>query len=328
MGVKVKYIATALGSKLIDNEYYINHFDEKGKDIRNFLKAVGRDVHCIAKKHENSLTLASKAVDKLLKESNLKGNEIDLIIFASQLPEYTVPTQSCLIHKHIKGKLEATIFDINANCLGTLNALDIGNRYLQGKDWYKKALIIGSDLFSAHCKEDCEHTYPLFTDGACAILIEKTEESDESGMIGTSHRTNSFQAGTVVFPECGLSSIDSYSGSSTKVSWSNPDIEEVPDLVSEALNDILNRHGYTIDNIDWVCGTQLSLSLLNDGVKACGIDEEKIIYIGDKYGYTGTSAPFIALHDGIKENKIKPGDIVMLWTMGIGYSIGVSLFKY
>lgn len=328
MGVKIKHITTALGSKKINNDYYIDKFNKQGKNIEKLLKAVGRDIHCIAEKHENSLTLASKAVDKLLEECKISGDEIDLIIFASQLPEYLVPTQSSLIHKHIKGKLEATIFDMNANCLGTINALDVGNRYLQGKDGYEKALIIGSDLFSAHCKEDCEYTYPLFTDGACAILLEKTEELDESGIIGTAHRTNSLQAGAVIFPECGLSSIDKYIGSSTKVSWLNPDIKEVPDLVSEALNDILKKHKYTINDIDWVCGTQLSLSLLNNGVKACGIDENKIIYVGDKYGYTGTSAPLVALHDGIKDGKIKSGDIVMLWTMGIGYSIGVSLFKY
>lgn len=328
MGVKITNITTELGSNVLDNNYYIEHFDKQGKDIRRFLQAVGRDKHCIANEHENSLILASRAVDKLLKQSNVKGNEIDLIIFASQLPEYTIPSQSCLIHKHIKGKLEATVFDLNANCVGTINALDVANRYLQGKDVYEKALVIGCDLFNKHCQKDDEYTYPLFTDGACAILMEKTDDENTEGIIGTSHRTNCIQAGAVLFPECGLSSIDEHVGEATKISWLNPNVKEVPSLVAESLNDILKKHNYSINDIDWVCGTQLSLSLLTNGIEACGISKEKMIYVGDKYGYTGTSSPLVALHDGIKEKKIKHGDIVMLWSMGIGYSIGVLLLKY
>lgn len=320
-------MATAMGSQVLTNEYYIEHFKQYGKNIEGLLKAVGRDKHCIAKDaSENSLTLGAKAADKLLAKLNLTGADIDLIIFATQLPEYTIPAMSCRIHSHIKGKKEATVFDLNTNCLGMINAMDVAKRYLADKDLYKNALIVGADQLSKHCQKDNEYNYPLFGDGACAMLLE-LDDNDSAGIIGTAHRTNCTGTGYAAFPECGLSDIAYSNGSATEISWDNPDIAKVPNDVAEAVNEILTTHEIALEDITWVCPTQLSLSLLRDGTKACKISEEKIIYVGDRYGYTGNSAPLIALHDGIEEEKIKAGDLVLLWTMGIGYTVGAMLLR-
>ena len=58
------------------------------------------------------------------------------------------------------------------------------------------------------------------------------------------------------------------------------------------------------------------------------IDEDKSIYIGDKYGYTGTTSPFIVLYEAIKQGKIKRGDYIVFWTFGSGSESIVMLYKY
>ena len=326
MGIQITETAVATGSKKVANDYYINHFKKQGKDIEKLLNHVGRtERFTIGGKNETTITLAAKAVDKLLSKANLTGKDIDIIVVTSQFPEFTVPSQSVLIHKHIKGKTECMVLDMNANCLGMLNGLDILNSYLTSRADYSRAILVGADVMSKHCKDTDEYTYPLFGDGACAMLIEKTEK--EIGVIGASHRTESEEAYQCLFPECGLSTIAKHIGDANKMSWLPPNAEPMPYSAREALEDILAQHSYKLSDIDWLCGSQYTLPMLKKSSELCEIPWEKTIYVGDKYGYTGTSSPFISFHEGRKDGRIKTGDLVLFWTVGIGYSVCAMLFK-
>lgn len=327
MGIKITNSSVVTGSKKLSNDFYFKHFDKQGKDIRGLLKSIGRkDRFVVGNLNETTLTLASRAVDKVLLDSNLTGADIDIIIVSSQFPEYTVPAQSTLIHSHIKGKSAAMVLDINTNCLGMLNGLDIVHRMLSTKEAYTRAILVGSDVMSRNCKKDDEYTYPVFGDSACAILIEKSA-SEEVGVIGTSYRTESQEANMCLYPECGFREIDKYLGASTKLSWISPTTEGMPISARSALDDILRVNNVDIKDIDWLCGSQFTIKMLKTSAKLCEVPMDRVIYIGDKYGYTGTSSPFISFHEGRKQGKIKEGDLVLFWTVGVGYSVGAMLLR-
>lgn len=329
MPVCIKNSVIVTGSKLIYNDYYINYFKEKGEDIEKFLVDVlGRNTryHCDGIT-ENTLTLAAKAVDELLEKEGICGQDIDLIIFCSQYPEFTMPTQACMIHNHIKGKKDCLTLDLNANCLGMLRGLDIINRYFNDKNGdISKALLIGSDYMSVHTQEDDIVTYTSFSDGACALLLEYTNQKG-IGVIGVSNRTLSEEAYGCLFPECGISNISKYVGSSVKTSWTNPNIPPVIDSMKEALDDVLIKHNLSVDDIDWYCGSQFTIAFFNEIREKCGISKEKGIYVGDKYGYTGTSSPFFSYTEGIESGKIKKGELVFFTTVGVGHSISSMLMR-
>ena len=191
MPVRIKDSVIVTGSVMVNNDYYINHFQGEGKNIKKFLEnTLGRRIryHCDENK-ENTLTLAAKAVDILLDNQKISGEDIDFIIFSSQYPEFTVPSQACIIHNHIKGKDKCFTLDINSNCLGMLRGLDVINRYFNDKKGeIKKALLIGSDYMSIHTKDNEVVTYSSLSDGACVLLLEYTKEED-IGVIGSSNRT-------------------------------------------------------------------------------------------------------------------------------------------
>lgn len=329
MPVRIKDSVIVTGSKMIDNNYYIDQFKKKGKDIEKFLvETLGRNTryHCDINT-ENTLTLAAKAVDKLMNNNKLCGKDIDLIIFCSQFPEFTMPMQACIIHNHIKGKEECFTLDINANCLGMLRGLDVANRYLNDKNGdFSKALLIGSDYMSIHTKEENLEIYTSFADGACALLLEYTDD-DNYGVIGTASRTMSESAYYCMFPECGVSNLSNYKGNAIKTSWSNPNAEPVIYNIKAALDEVLEKHNLKVEDIDWYCGSQFSISVFNAIRENCGIPQNKGIYVGDKYGYTGTSSPFFAYTEGINNGKIKKGDLVFLTTVGTGDSISSMLVR-
>lgn len=329
MPLAIKNSVIVTGSKLIKNDYYIEHFKKVGQDVEHFLVDIlGRDERYNCENtFENTLTLGSQAVDKVLTKTRLTGNDIDLIIFCSQYPEFTVPSQSCIIHNHINGKDKCVTLDINSNCLGMIRGLDVINRYFNDKNGeIKTALLIGSDYMSIHTHKDDILSYSSFSDGACAIILEYTDEEGK-GVIGSADRTISKDTYGCLFPECGMSSISNYLGESVKTSWTNPDIPPVVSAMKDALDDVLEKHNLTVDDIDWYCGSQFSITFFEDIRVQCGIPKEKGIYVGDKYGYTGTSSPFFAYTQGVLDGKIKKNDLVFFTTVGVGHSICSMLVR-
>lgn len=329
MPLTIKNSCIVTGSRLVTNDYYTEHFKTKGKDIEHFLRdIVGRETRYICDGvSENTLTMGACAVDKVLQKSGLKGSDIDLIIFTCQYPEFSMPTQSCIIHNHIKGKKKCVTLDLNVNCLGMLRGLDLANRYFNDKNGdFKYALLIGSDYMSVHTREDDAITFANFGDGACAMILEYTDDKTK-GVIGCSDRTITEEVYGCMFPICGGSNVSSYFGDSTKTSWSNPNTSAIVDCMKEALDDILDKHRITIDEIDWMCASQFTVSLFEQSRKRCNIPKEKGIYIGNKYGYTGTSSPFFAFTEALNEGKIKSGDLVFFTSVGVGHTISSMLVR-
>lgn len=329
MPLTIKDSVIVTGSKLVKNDYYIDYYKKKGQDIEHFLVDVlGRNerYHC-NRTYENTLTLAANATDKLLKKNNIKGSDIDLIVCCSQYPEFTMPTQACILHNHIHGKEKCVTFDLNVNCLGMLRGLNIINRYFNDKNGeIHTALLIGSDFMSIHTTDDDIVTFTSFADGACAMLLQYTDDINK-GVIGCSDRTLSKEAYGCLFPECGMSNIADYIGNYVKTSWTNPYIPPVIDSMKESLYEVLTKHNITVDDIDWYCGSQFSLSFFEGIRNACNIPKEKGIYIGNKYGYTGTSSPFFAYTQGCIDGKIKEGDLIFFTTVGVGHTICSMLLR-
>ena len=330
MSLRILDIAVVTGSNEFDNYHYIKRFkDMYNKDISHLVNDVlGRKKRYIADETETTLTLGARAVDNLLKKTGVKGDEIDMIVFTSQMPEFTMPTQAVMIHKHIQGKEMCNLMDINVSCIGMLRGLDVCNRYSRDKDGHmKKILLIGSDKINNHAQTDDAFVMSAFADAGCAVLFEY-DDSYESKIIGTSNRTISKNANTVLFPECGMSNISKYNGDATKISWYGTDISKELSSMNEATKDVLKKHNMTVDDIDWVCPTQFTKDISNLISNELDIPMSKIIYIGDIYGYTGTSSPFIALYEGIREHKIKRGHIVLLTSIGLGATVSSVIIKY
>ena len=330
MGIKIKNIEIAFPNQTVDNDYYIKWFEKQGKDIRGLLKTFGRKERKVGNESTSTISLGAEAAMKVLKASNVDSKEIDMIVFSSQFPEYTCPNQALAIHNVIGGKKDdkIMIMDINANCVGTIMALDIVNGYMLQKKKFKKALIIGADYMTIHCNEFDENTYPVFGDVGCAMIVENIE--GEEGIIDTLSFANSEEYDSLLYPNCGLSSIYD-----SEIDTQNKKIHVIPNNVpkivkgaKKSIDLILKSNNISLDQISAFCFSQFAMTLVNGCIEAIGIPKEKMIYIGDKYGYTGTSSPFVALYEAIKNNKVKRGEYILFWSVGTNWATDVILLKF
>ncbi|WP_082651280.1 3-oxoacyl-[acyl-carrier-protein] synthase III C-terminal domain-containing protein [Paenibacillus etheri] len=269
-----------------------------------------------------------KAAQKALHEANLLGEDMDMIMFASQTPEYTYPTNALLLHRMLQGKHRTITQDSNANCAGMVSAVEQTSRYMQSNPsiWY--ALVVGSDYSSVNCNTDDEITYPNFGDAAAAVILERS--SEQSGFIDSLYYTDSEGSENIMFPACGLSNIyhEDITPEQIRIRWTPFDGTVCVEAAVADMKELLSRNGLTTDDISAFCLSQFSLKnieLIQDGL---GLTDEKFIYVGDEFGYTATSSPFIAFQRGVEDGRIKRGDYVFFWSVGAGWQIPTMLYQY
>lgn len=315
--------------RIVHNDFYLNHFNSMGKDIERFLQVMGRERRYIAEGEEdNALTMGLKAAEKALLEAGLTGEDIDMIVFASQTPEYTYPTNALILHRKLQGKHRTITMDSNANCAGMVTAVEQTSRYMQSNSQVRYALVVGSDYSSINCNPDDEITYPNFGDAAAAVILERSTE--DTGFIDSLYYIDSAGSEDIMFPACGLSNIyrEDISPEQIRIRWTPFDGTVCVEAAIADMKELLDRYQLTADDISAFCLSQFSLKnieLIQSGLAA---PQDRFIYVGDEFGYTGTSSPFIAFQRGVEDGRIKKGDYVIFWSVGAGWQIPTMLFRY
>ncbi|NLY79084.1 MAG: ketoacyl-ACP synthase III [Lysinibacillus sp.] len=326
--IRIKEVEVYHPEYVVNSKKYVDYFKEhKGKDITNLLEALGRkEYYQINSSEENSLTMAIEVSKRVLEKAGMDGKDIDMIIFSSQVPELTVPTNAIFVHEAIQGKKDCIVYDSNANCAGMMIAVEQASRYMLSSPHVNNALIVGSDYLSLVANPEEEITYANFGDAAAAVLLEKTEL--ETGFIDAIYETDSSFKDNILFPNKGFSHFALNKESLGYIHWKPFDGAVSLPYTFEKIEKLLDRNHLQIEDVNAFCFSQFALSNIKRLQERFNLPEEKIAYVGDKYGYTGTSSPFVSLYEGIQSNRIQRGDIVLFWTIGGGHEFIAMLFKY
>lgn len=328
INAKIVGIEIYHGKKSVDNEYYIKHFKKQGKDVRNLYENVmGRKKRLeIDRENENALTMAIESSSKVLKNCNLTGEDIDMIVYSGMLGEYASPTSAIFIHNAIKGKKECFCHDMNVNCIGMTYALDLISRYMLCNENVQRVLLVGSENLTPQVSDENEELYGTFGDVSCAIILEKTD--GDSRLLDTRIGVNTEPyVNYVRFPACGFSKIYTKPKKEIYTKWNSFGRWWIDEAVNN-IDEILAKNYLSRSDISMYCFSQISIKNIKILREKMNISEEKSLYVADFYGYTGTTSPFLAFYEGIKRKLIKRGDYVVFCTVAAG-SIHIEvLIKY
>lgn len=322
--IKIKEVAIYHPENLVTNDFYLKHFEEQGNDITNFLEVFGRNErYIIDNEEENTLTMGIEAANRVLEKAHLEGKDIDMIVFSTQVPERTLPTNAIYVHNAIGAKEHTIVFDSNANCAGMTLSVEMASRYMMANPRVERALIVGSDANSFISNPEQEITYANFADGAAAVILEKTDEV--TGFIDAQYDVDSSNKDNIVYPQEGFSKTI---GTEQHIVFVPFDGSMAVPAACKMIEDLLERNQLTINDVDSFCSSQFALMNILQIQEHFNLPDEKVITAGDKYGYTTTSSPFFCLHEGIETGRIKRGDTVLFWTIGSGHQMVAMLFKY
>jgi 3-oxoacyl-[acyl-carrier-protein] synthase-3 len=325
--VKVRDIEVYHGRNIVSNDYYIEYFKKQGKDVKKFFEeTLGRKYRYeINRESENALTMAIEVSHKVLKKSNYTGKDIDMIVYSGMLSEYVSPTSALIIHSAINGKKECFCHDMNVNCIGMTYALDLVNRYISTNPQINRVLLVGSDYLTPQVSPENEECYGQYGDVSCAVILERTEE--DCKLIDTKVSVNNDFIDYVRFPKCGFAHIYDAPKEEMYVKWKSFGTWWIDGAI-ENINSILDNSKLSIEDISMFCFSQIAYKNIVTLREKIGISEEKSLYVGDTYGYTGTTSPFLVFYEGIKTGRIKRGNYVVFCTVAAGSTHITSLIKY
>lgn len=311
----------------VGNEYFEEHFRRLGVEVKGLMKHLNREKRFFADRDESSLSMGYEAAVDALNKRKVHPEELDMIIFISDTPEYNMPTNALKLSKMLGAENAHRVFDMNCNCTGMLVGIDVAAGYMQQRYDIQKALIIGSMHISSVVKYRDSVVYPSFGDSAAAVIIECVEEEKKRGILSSEYFTDSDYHDTIVLPECGHSKELLYEvpKENRRMAWNPFDFGFLSDNWTKIIRKLLSDYEVDIEEIKYFLFSQFSDSDNLLTLEKLGVSKEKYVFVGDKYGYTGVSSPIMALNE-VWDN-IGEGGYLVFCSVAAGYSMNAVLYK-
>lgn len=302
-----------------------------GQDIDEFVtNVVGIKERHIAADNESAADLATRAAQEALNDAGVSADELDLILLATDTPEYISPATSVVVQQRI-GAVNAGTFDINCACAGFVTTLDTAFKYIRADDSYKNILVIGCYAMSKFVDWNDKKTSTLFADGAGAMLLTSVEDERHflaSKLVadGNYHNYMGIFAGGTREPITAevlerndtnrLRFAQKYPPEVNIIGW--------PKIV----NEVLAKASIGLNYVDMFLWTQVNLSTIKTVMQEMRIPAEKTHTIMQKWGYTGSACIPMVFHDALQAGKIKRGDTVVMCASGGGLNMACVAMKY
>ena len=303
-----------------------------GEDINEFVeKNLGIRERRVLADDESAADIATRAAARALEDAGLAAEELDLIIVASDTPEYLSPGTSVVV-QHRLGAVNAGTFDTNAACAGFVTALDAAFKYVIADEHYKNVLVVGVYAMTKFLDWTEKKTATIFADGAGAILLRATEDG-ASGLVaskleamGEYHDYLGIFAGGSKTPITAAVLDEGYYNKVRFAKRTPPEInfEGWQRIVKE----LLARARLTLDDVSLYLFTQVNLSTIREVMAALGQSMEKTHAIMDKWGYTGSACIPMVFDDAVRAGKLKRGDLVALCASGGGINMAAMILRY
>jgi 3-oxoacyl-[acyl-carrier-protein] synthase-3 len=327
-GIKILGAGASMGSKLVLNEDLAN----LGYDSDWILQRTGIKARYHVAEGEATSDMAIRAAEKCLQQAGVSASEVDLIIVATVTPDYKTPSTACLVQAHLGSP--ASAFDINAACSGFIYGLTMASQFVR-TGCSRNALIIGAETLTTLLNPDDRKTYPIFGDGAGAVLISAdpnpTKETSpgilayrlaSEGKLGAALRTPGGGA-RIPFSQQVLDTGGHFleMDGRTVFKWA---VRMIPDIVGE----ILTRASMQLSDIDLFIPHQANLRIIDAAVETLGIDPKKVLVNLDRYGNTSAASIPISIAEAMREGRVKPGSNVMMVGFGAGLTWGACLYRW
>ncbi|HVW77622.1 MAG TPA: beta-ketoacyl-ACP synthase III [Alloacidobacterium sp.] len=273
--------------------------------------------------------MAVEAAKKCLAERGIEPTEIEAIIVATVTPDMLFPATACLVQDKLGAK-GAWGFDLSAACSGFVYALQTGCKLVESGA-HSKVLVIGADTMSSILDYTDRSTCILFGDGAGAVLIEPAEEG-EIGMIDFVHEIDGSGGCSLNMPAGGSLHPPSAETVAKKMHYVHQDGQAVYKYavrkMAEATEKVLQRCGITGADLGCFIPHQANKRIILSTAERLGMPLERVIINIDRFGNTTAATIPLAMQTAREESRLKKDDLVLVASVGAGFTVGASLLRW
>ncbi len=303
-----------------------------GEDIDGFVSNVlGIHERRVCSPEESTSDLALEASRNALAAARLRPSDLDLIILATDTPDYISPATSSVLQGEL-GAERAGTFDLNCGCAGFVTALDAAWKYIRADERYERVLVVGAYAMSKFIDYADKKTSTIFADGAGAVVLEL---ADEPGILASElYADGRLAPGMGVFAGGTAEPITEAvlrEGRRNRLRFEKkypPEINEEgwPRIVRSVLSRI--DEGKEPGDVSLWLWTQVNLSTIRAVMERLGEPMGKTHTIMHAWGYTGAACLPMALHDAVRADRLRAGDLVMLTGSGAGLAMGSVALRW
>jgi 3-oxoacyl-[acyl-carrier-protein] synthase-3 len=282
----------------------------------------------VAENGTASSHMATEAAKAVLAQTRTDPGEIELIVLASVTPDMFFPATACIVQERIGAK-KAWGFDLSAACSGFAYALTVGAQFV-GAGTHKKVLVIGSDTMTSVLDYKDRSTCVLFGDGAGAVLVEAAGSNE--GIIDFEHDVDGSGGAFLYMPGGGSLYPASQETVEKRMHYVHQEGSQVFKYAVRRMSDmaahLLEKNGFTKDDLKLLVPHQANLRIIRATQERLGVDDSKVLVNIDRFGNTTAGTIPLALRDAVEQGRLRKGDLVLIVTVGAGYTTGAVLLRW
>ena len=273
--------------------------------------------------------LAKEAAIGAMAQAGVSPDDIGFIVVGTTTPDTIFPSTACVL-QHKIGANNAWGFDLGAACSGFTYALTTGMQMI-ATGATERALVVGADVMSSIIDYQDRTTCVLFGDGAGAVVLAPADD-DEPAIIDFAHEIDGSGGRALCMPAGGSRLPASHATVDGRQHYVKQDGQAVFKFAvrksEEMCRRVLQRNGLDASNIDLFVSHQANRRIIAAAAERLGLPDEKVVINLEMYGNTTAATIPLALVDAVRQQRVKKGDLVLLASVGAGFTAGAVLLRW
>lgn len=270
--------------------------------------------------------IAIHAVNELLRKTNTRPDEVDMLICGVVTPDMQFPATANIISDKV-GIKNAFGYDLNAGCSSFLYALVTASKFVESGT-HKKVIVVGADKMSSITDYTDRATCPIFGDGAGAVMLEPCTDGfgviDALMHVDGSGRKHLHQ---VAGGSCYPASIETVTKRQHYIyQEGQPVFKAAVSNMADTAVEMMKRNNLTPENLAWLVPHQANMRIIEATGNRMGLSKEKVMINIQKYGNTTSATIPLCLWEW--EPQLHKGDNIIIATFGAGFTWGAVYVKW
>jgi 3-oxoacyl-[acyl-carrier-protein] synthase III len=273
--------------------------------------------------------LGKEAALKAIAHAGLTPDDIGVIVVGTVTPDMMFPSTACLI-QHKIGARRAWGFDLSAACSAFTYSLTTASQ-LVASGAHDHALVVGADVMSSIIDYKDRATCVLFGDGAGAVVVSAAVDGAPA-IIDFEHEIDGAGGPALCMPAGGSRQPSSHDTVEQRLHYVKQDGQAVFKFAVRKTEEIslriLQRNGLKPDDLDLFVSHQANRRIIQSATAKLGVDQDKVIINIDRFGNTTAATIPLALNDAVCSGRLKKGNLVLLASVGAGFTVGAVLLRW
>lgn len=318
--------------RVVENSFFTQKYN---RDMEAFLREQRNIFQRRFMSDEQATSdLVVPAAEKAMRAAGVKADDIDLLIVATDTPDYISPSTAAVVQYKL-GLSKAGTFDLNTACAGFVTGLDVASKYIAADERYRTILVVGAYGMSKYFDWDDYKVTSVFADGAGAAIVQAAPSAESESPFGV--------LASQLYTDGQYNDYMGIYAGGTKNPISEKSIAAKQHLLQfvkrippetngqhwpRLTHSILDRINARVADVSHFFFTQININSIVETMAKLEAPMSKAHNVMDRYGYTGSACIPMAIADAAQARKLKRGDLVMILGSGGGMSMAAMAMRW